>query len=58
MARWASVKQVADYLSMSEGAVRNHISGKTPLGDLFRKVGGTTLRADLDKIDDVIRGEK
>lgn len=56
MARWASVRQVADYLSMSESSVRKHISSGTPLGVLFVKVGGTTLRADLNRVDEVLGG--
>lgn len=58
MARWASVRQVAEYLSMSEGAIRKHIAVGTGFGALFHKVGGTTLRADLDKIDEMLEDPK
>lgn len=57
MARWADVKKVADYIGMSEAAIRQHINRKTNIGKVFRKVGERTLRADLDELDAIMKGQ-
>lgn len=57
MARWASVKQVAEHLSMTELAVRQQIARETSLGLMFKRAVGMPLRADLDEIDAFIKGE-
>lgn len=57
MPRWKSVDEVADYLGLSSGSIRNQISQKRGVGKLFSKVGGLR-RADLDKVDELFeKGE-
>jgi len=55
MARWASVKEVAEHLSMTELAIRQQIARETGIGPLFKRVSERTLRADLDEVDAFVK---
>jgi len=58
MAKWASVKEVSRHLSMTEMAVRQHIARGSGIGPLFKRVEGMPLRADLEEIDLLLKGDK
>lgn len=58
MAKWASVKEVAEHLSMTELAIRQQIARGSGIGPLFKRVSERTLRADLDEVDSWVKGEK
>ena len=58
MARWATVKEAAEYMRIQEQTIRNAIHKKEPLGLLFHKPQGGRVVVDLDNIDSFVRCEK
>lgn len=56
MARWANIKETAQYMRVSERTIYNAIHTKTALGKLFKKIEGSNKVADLDDIDDLLKG--
>ena len=58
MARWATVKETAEYMRMSEQTIYNAISRKKPLGKLFKIAQDCRRVADLDEVDAYLKGGK
>jgi len=56
MARWATIKEAAEYMRMSEQTIYNAISRNKPLGSLFKLAPDCRRLADLDEVDAYLKG--